>query len=104
MIRRARARGTGSLSARLRVGRFMGAASERTPMEMNMRAPNVALFVISGCLAVLGVLCALPIEMPLPGLNANNAAWYIFLGWFMLAAGCVLRPERSSEQVQSPAS
>jgi hypothetical protein len=61
-------------------------------MELNMRAPNVALFVIAGCLAVLGVLCALPIEMPLPGLNANNAAWYIFLGWFMLAAGVVLPP------------
>jgi hypothetical protein len=59
-------------------------------MEMNMRAPNIALFVVAACLAVLGVLCALPIEMPLPGLNANNAAWYIFLGWFMLAAGTVL--------------
>jgi len=64
-------------------------------MEMNMRAPNVALFVVAGCLAVLGVLCALPIEMPLPGLNPNNAAWYIFLGWFMLAAGTVL-PLRSA--------
>jgi hypothetical protein len=72
-------------------------------MELNMRAPNVALFVISGCLAVLGILCALPIEMPLPGLNANNAGWYIFLAWFMLAAGCVL-PERSVEQAQSQAS
>ena len=71
-------------------------------MEMNMRAPNVALFVISGCLAVVGVLCALPIEMPLPGLNANNAAWYIFLGWFMLASGCVL-PERSGGEAQAAA-
>ena len=61
-------------------------------MELNMRAPNVALFIIAGCLAVVGVLCALPIEMPLPGLNANNAAWYIFLGWFMLSAGVVLPP------------
>jgi len=64
-------------------------------MEMNMRAPNVALFVVAGCLAVVGVLCALPIEMPLPGMNANNAAWYIFLGWFMLSAGIVL-PRRSA--------
>jgi hypothetical protein len=72
-------------------------------MELNMRAPNVALFVIAGCLAVLGVLCALPIAMPLPGLNANNAAWYIFLAWFMLAAGCVL-PLRSGEPAQSQAS
>jgi len=68
-------------------------------MELNMRAPNVALFIIAGCLAVIGVLCALPIEMPLPGLNANNAAWYIFLGWFILAAGVVL-PERSAVPAQ----
>ena len=65
-----------------------------------LRAPNLAVFVISGCLAVLGVLCALPIEMPLPGLNANNAGWYIFLGWFMLAASAVL-PERSIVSPQS---
>jgi hypothetical protein len=66
-------------------------------MELNMRAPNVALFVVAGCLAVLGVLCALPIEMPLPGLNANNAAWYIFLGWFMLSAGVVLPPRPAAQ-------
>ena len=72
-------------------------------MELNIRAPNVALFVISGCLAVVGVLCALPIEMPLPGMNANNAGWYIFLGWFILAAGCVL-PGRSGGEAQSQAS
>jgi hypothetical protein len=69
-------------------------------MELNMRAPNVALFVIAGCLAVLGVLCALPIEMPLPGLNANNAAWYIFLGWFILAAGTVLPPHPANPAEQ----
>jgi hypothetical protein len=68
-------------------------------MEMNMRAPNIALFVVAGCLAVIGVLCALPIEMPLPGLNPNNAAWYIFLGWFMLAAGTVL-PEHPAVPAQ----
>lgn len=59
-------------------------------MNVNMRAPNIALFVVAGCLAMIGVLSALPIELPIPGLNANNAAWYIFLGWFMLAAGTVL--------------
>jgi hypothetical protein len=69
-------------------------------MELNMRAPNVALFVIAGCLAVLGVLCALPIQMPLPGLNANNAAWYIFLGWFMLSAGVVLPPHPASSATE----
>jgi hypothetical protein len=63
---------------------------------MNLRAPNIALFVVAGCLAVIGVLAALPIELPIPGLSQANAAWYIFLGWFILAAGSVV-PERSVE-------
>jgi hypothetical protein len=65
-----------------------------------MRAPNVAVFVIAGCLAMIGVLSALPIELPIPGMNQNNAAWYIFLGWFMLAASAVL-PEHSEASAQS---
>ena len=59
---------------------------------MNLYAPNIALFVVAGCLAMIGVLSALPIELPIPGLSAANAAWYIFLGWFLLAAGSVLPP------------
>jgi hypothetical protein len=70
-------------------------------MQM-MRAPNIAVFVIAGCLAMIGVLSALPIELPIPGLNQNNAAWYIFLGWFLLAASAVL-PEHSAEKPQSQA-
>jgi hypothetical protein len=65
-----------------------------------MRAPNLAVFVVAGCLAMIGVLSALPIELPIPGMNQNNAAWYIFLGWFMLAAGVVL-PERGAVSAQS---
>ena len=65
-----------------------------------LRAPNIAVFVISGCLAMIGVLSALPIELPIPGLNQYNAGWYIFLGWFILAASAVL-PERSGEQAHS---
>ncbi len=65
-----------------------------------LRAPNIAAFVISGCLAMIGVLSALPIELPIPGLNQNNAGWYIFLGWFILAASAVL-PQRSGEEAQS---
>jgi hypothetical protein len=65
-----------------------------------LRAPNIAVYVISGCLAMIGVLSALPIELPIPGLNQYNAAWYIFLGWFMLAASAVL-PERSVTSPQS---
>ena len=63
---------------------------------MILRAPNIALFVIAGCLAMVGVLSALPIELPIPGLSPDNAAWYIFLGWFLLAAGSVV-PERRVE-------
>jgi hypothetical protein len=63
---------------------------------MNLRAPNIALFVIAGCLAMVGVLSALPIELPIPGLSQSNAAWYIFLGWFLLAAGSVVPEKRIS--------
>jgi hypothetical protein len=59
---------------------------------MQLHAPNIALFVIAGCLAMMGVLAALPIGLPIPGLFADNAALYIFLGWFLLAAGNVLQP------------
>ena len=62
---------------------------------MNLYPPNIALFVISGCLAFIGVMASLPIELPIPGLGAANAAWYIFLGWFLLAAGSVLPPPAS---------
>ena len=65
-----------------------------------LRAPNIAVFVISGCLAMVGVLSALPIELPIPGLNQYNAAWYVFLGWFILAASAVL-PQRSEASAQS---
>jgi len=53
---------------------------------MKLYAPNIALFVIAGCLAMLGVLAALPISLPIPGLT-ENSSWYIFLAWFLLAAG-----------------
>jgi hypothetical protein len=56
---------------------------------MSLRAPNIALFVIAWCLAMLGVLAAPPIALPIPGVSSNSA-WYIFLGWFLLAAGAVL--------------
>jgi len=37
-----------------------------------------------------------PIELPIPGLSQGNAAWYIFLGWFLLAAGSVVPEKRIS--------
>lgn len=64
-----------------------------------LRAPNIALFVMSGCLAMMGVLSASPIGLPIPGL-AGASAWYIFDAWFLLAAGSVLpqAPARSLQQ------
>jgi hypothetical protein len=56
---------------------------------MKLYAPNIALFVVAGCLAMLGVLAAMPIALPIPALTANSS-WYIFLAWFLLAAGSVV--------------
>jgi hypothetical protein len=64
---------------------------------MTLRAPNIALFVIAGCLAMLGILASLPISLPIPGLTGNSA-WYIFAAWFLLAAGCAMPPVPESEQ------
>jgi len=63
---------------------------------MTLRAPNIALFVISFCLAILGVLAALPISLPIPALTGNSA-WYIFLAWFLLAANAALPPSSDSK-------
>jgi hypothetical protein len=62
-----------------------------------LRAPNIALFVMSGCLAMMGVLSALPISLPIPGL-AGASAWYIFDAWFLLAVGSVLPPQSAPEE------
>ena len=62
---------------------------------MKLYAPNIALFVIAGCLAMIGVLAALPISLPIPGLT-ENPAWYIFLAWFLLAAGSVVPRQSGS--------
>ncbi len=60
---------------------------------MKLYAPNIALFVITGCLAMLGVLAEFPILLPIPGLT-GHPAWYIFLAWFLLAAGSVIPPHQ----------
>jgi hypothetical protein len=65
--------------------------------SMKLRAPNAALFVIAGCLAMIGVLASLPISLPIPGLTANPA-WYIFLAWFLLAAGSVVGPRSETDE------
>jgi hypothetical protein len=64
-----------------------------------LRAPNIALFVMSGCLAMMGVLSALPIGLPIPGIASLNgaSAWYIFDAWFLLAVGSVLPQHAAPE-------
>jgi hypothetical protein len=64
---------------------------------MKLYAPNVVLFVIAGCLAMMGVLASLPISLPIPGLTANPS-WYIFLAWFLLAAGSVIGSRSEAEE------
>ena len=41
---------------------------------------------------MLGVLAAMPISLPIPGLT-GNPTWYIFLAWFLLSAGTVVPPQ-----------
>jgi len=65
-----------------------------------LRAPNIALFVMSGCLAMMGVLSALPISLPIPGL-AGASAWYVFDAWFLLAVGTVLPQSPASERIRN---
>jgi hypothetical protein len=64
---------------------------------MSLHAPNIALFVIAFCLAMLGVLSAMPIDLPIPGLTGNSS-WYIFLAWFLLAANTALPPQISDSK------
>jgi hypothetical protein len=47
---------------------------------------------------MIGVMASLPIELPIPGIVADNSALYIFLGWFLLSVGTVL-PSRTAAPV-----
>jgi hypothetical protein len=60
---------------------------------MGLHAPHVALFYVAAFLSIVGILCYL--SFSIPGLAAESAAWLIFLGWFLLAAGTAL-PLRKS--------
>jgi hypothetical protein len=41
-------------------------------------------------------LAVLPISLPIPFLVIDNAPWYIFLAWFLLAAGTALPHGRTA--------
>jgi hypothetical protein len=45
---------------------------------------------------MMGILSALPISLPIPGL-ADASAWYIFDAWFLLAVGSIL-PQPSAQE------
>lgn len=64
-----------------------------------LRTPNIALFVVSGCLAMMGVLSASPIGLQIPGLSGGSA-WYIFDAWFLLATGSVLPQGSAAEEMK----
>jgi len=67
---------------------------------MELHAPNIVLFVISGCLAMIGVLASLPIGLPIPGIITDNAGLYIFLGWFLLSVASALPPRAAKVVTQ----
>ncbi len=60
---------------------------------MLLHAPNGWVFVIAAFLAMIGILAAFPTSLSVPDLAAENAAWFIFLAWFLLAAATVVRPQ-----------
>ena len=44
------------------------------------------------------------ISLPIPALGEDNAAWYIFLAWFLLSAGTVIGARGKSVAQQHGAS
>ena len=81
------------------IGGGIGAAVRELLMLGVANLPGgfpMPIFIANMTAALLiGVLSALPIELPIPGMSADNAAWYIFLGWFLLAAGSAM-PQKSA--------
>lgn len=63
---------------------------------MVLQAPNGWLFVIAAFLAMIGILATFPTPLSVPDLASENAAWFIYLAWFILAAGTV-RTSSSAE-------
>ena len=57
---------------------------------MNLRAPNLWLFIIAAILALIGIAEHLSIAPRIPGLSSAAATWLVFLGWFLLAIGTVV--------------
>ncbi len=64
---------------------------------MVLHAPNGWVFVIAAFLAMIGILATFPTPLSIPDLAADNAAWFIFLAWFLLAIATVVRPVPEAE-------
>jgi hypothetical protein len=63
---------------------------------MQLRAPNGWLFVIALFLAMTGLLATFSPPLALPDIASEHAGWFIFLAWFMMAAGSIV-PSQSAK-------
>ena len=98
---RPRVNGEGTANRIITLATGFLAHIESCEVTMKLRAPHPGLFIISGCLAMVGVLSGLPISLPIPGRTEDNAALYIFAAWFFLAVGSVETTEAPDSKVQS---
>jgi hypothetical protein len=55
---------------------------------MRLTPPSTALFVVSALLALLAFFAHQGGELPLIG---ENPFWVLFVGWVILAIGCLFR-------------
>ena len=64
-----------------------------------LRTPNIALFAVSGCLAMMGVLSASPIGLQIRCFSGGSNG-HIFDAWFLLATGSVLPQGSAAEEMK----
>jgi hypothetical protein len=69
---------------------------------MVLQAPHGFVYVISAFLAMIGILAVMPTNLSIPDLAAENAAWFIFLAWFLLAVATAM-PSSASKKEDAPA-
>ena len=72
---------------------------------MVLQAPNGWIYVIAAFLAMIGILATFPTPLSIPDLASEHAAWFIFLAWFMLAVGSIMRhaPSKARAEPAAPA-
>ena len=67
---------------------------------MVLQAPHGFIYVVAAFLAMIGILATFPTSLSIPDLASEHAAWFIFLAWFMMAAGC-MRPNSSKAKAEA---